>query len=300
MPGGPAAGRRGRAGCRRGPRSPSGPPCERNHRRWDRRSWSSRPTPGARRGPAVPAALSSVTLLRRLGHDSRKNRLYRAFRELGRAVRTLVLLRYLSEPENQRNPFVLHGSRPDPRPDRRPGHRRCDARADRVRRLPPRPRSTPVGHREPSTRSAPCPPRTPYRPNSPLGSAATGPSRSACTGSVTSPWVKTSTGPVPAAAPRSWPLSAPAQTRLCNDPGQRPGAVVGRRDARPCPAGVHLPHSRVRPGVASTPGRVRETSCASYSGHAGPAASGSPRTRCFGSPSPRTCLTQGEGTVPVS
>ncbi|SQE00303.1 hypothetical protein FMEAI12_6470004 [Parafrankia sp. Ea1.12] len=99
MPGGPAAGRRGRAGCRRGPRSPSGPPCERNHRRWDRRSWSSRPTPGARRGPAVPAALSSVTLLRRLGHDSRKNRLYRAFRELGRAVRTLVLLRYLSEPE---------------------------------------------------------------------------------------------------------------------------------------------------------------------------------------------------------
>ncbi|WP_420497801.1 Tn3 family transposase [Parafrankia soli] len=47
----------------------------------------------------MPAALSSVTLLRRLGHDSRKNRLYRAFRELGRAVRTLVLLRYLSEPE---------------------------------------------------------------------------------------------------------------------------------------------------------------------------------------------------------
>ncbi|MEX5713654.1 Tn3 family transposase [Parafrankia sp. FMc6] len=40
-----------------------------------------------------------MTLLRRLGHDSRKNRLYRAFRELGRAVRTLVLLRYLSEPE---------------------------------------------------------------------------------------------------------------------------------------------------------------------------------------------------------
>ena len=44
-------------------------------------------------------ALSSVTLLRRLGNDSRKNRLYRAFREVGRAVRTLVLLRYLSESE---------------------------------------------------------------------------------------------------------------------------------------------------------------------------------------------------------
>lgn len=43
--------------------------------------------------------ISSVVLLRRLGHDSRRNRLYRAFRELGRVVRTVVLLRYLSEPE---------------------------------------------------------------------------------------------------------------------------------------------------------------------------------------------------------
>lgn len=43
--------------------------------------------------------LSSVTLLRRLGNHSRKNRLYRAFRELGRAVRTITLLRFLSEPE---------------------------------------------------------------------------------------------------------------------------------------------------------------------------------------------------------
>ncbi|MEU4704535.1 Tn3 family transposase [Nonomuraea dietziae] len=42
--------------------------------------------------------LSSVTLLRRLGNHSRKNRLYRAFRELGRAIRTITLLRYLSEP----------------------------------------------------------------------------------------------------------------------------------------------------------------------------------------------------------
>lgn len=42
--------------------------------------------------------MSSVTLLRRLGNHSRKNRLYRAFRELGRAVRTITLLRYLSEP----------------------------------------------------------------------------------------------------------------------------------------------------------------------------------------------------------
>jgi len=43
--------------------------------------------------------LSSVTLLRRLGNHSRKNRLYRAFRELGRVVRTIVLMRFLSEPE---------------------------------------------------------------------------------------------------------------------------------------------------------------------------------------------------------
>jgi TnpA family transposase len=43
--------------------------------------------------------LSSETLLRRLGNNSRKNRLYQAFRELGRAVRTTVLLRYLFEPD---------------------------------------------------------------------------------------------------------------------------------------------------------------------------------------------------------
>jgi len=43
--------------------------------------------------------LSSVTLLRRLRHDSKRNRIYRAFRELGRVIRTIVLLRYISEPE---------------------------------------------------------------------------------------------------------------------------------------------------------------------------------------------------------
>ncbi|WP_422674066.1 Tn3 family transposase [Bailinhaonella thermotolerans] len=43
--------------------------------------------------------LSSVTLLRRLGNHPRRNRLYRAFRELGRAVRTITLLRYLSDPD---------------------------------------------------------------------------------------------------------------------------------------------------------------------------------------------------------
>jgi hypothetical protein len=43
--------------------------------------------------------LSSVTLLRRLRSDSRRNRLYRAFRELGRVIATIVLLRMISEPE---------------------------------------------------------------------------------------------------------------------------------------------------------------------------------------------------------
>jgi TnpA family transposase len=43
--------------------------------------------------------ISSVTLLRKLGHESRKNRLYQAFRELGRVVRTVFLLQFLSDPE---------------------------------------------------------------------------------------------------------------------------------------------------------------------------------------------------------
>ena len=42
--------------------------------------------------------LSSVTLLRRLRHDSKRNKIYRAFRELGRVVSTMVLLRYISDP----------------------------------------------------------------------------------------------------------------------------------------------------------------------------------------------------------
>ena len=41
--------------------------------------------------------LSSALLLRKLGNDSRKNRLYRVFREVGRVIRTLFLLRYLSD-----------------------------------------------------------------------------------------------------------------------------------------------------------------------------------------------------------
>ena len=40
-----------------------------------------------------------MTLLRRLGNHSRRNRIYKALRELGRVVRTITLLRFLSEPQ---------------------------------------------------------------------------------------------------------------------------------------------------------------------------------------------------------
>ncbi|MEO3806874.1 Tn3 family transposase [Nonomuraea sp. B1E8] len=42
--------------------------------------------------------LSSTTLMRRLRSNSRKNRIYKAFREVGRSVRTVALLRYLADP----------------------------------------------------------------------------------------------------------------------------------------------------------------------------------------------------------
>ncbi|BAQ63191.1 mobile element protein (plasmid) [Geminocystis sp. NIES-3708] len=41
--------------------------------------------------------ISSVTLLRKLGNYSLKNRLYKAFRELGRVIRTIFLLEYISD-----------------------------------------------------------------------------------------------------------------------------------------------------------------------------------------------------------
>lgn len=41
-------------------------------------------------------------LLRKLRHDSNKNRLYRAFREVGRVIRTIFLLRYVANPDLRR------------------------------------------------------------------------------------------------------------------------------------------------------------------------------------------------------
>jgi TnpA family transposase len=43
--------------------------------------------------------LSSATLMRRLRSNSRKNRVYKVFREVGRGVRTVALLRYLADPQ---------------------------------------------------------------------------------------------------------------------------------------------------------------------------------------------------------
>nr|WP_281419260.1 Tn3 family transposase [Rhizobium mongolense] len=42
-------------------------------------------------------------LLRKLSSHNRKNRLYQAFRELGRVERTLFLLRYISDPQVRRS-----------------------------------------------------------------------------------------------------------------------------------------------------------------------------------------------------
>ncbi|MHB8628819.1 MAG: Tn3 family transposase [Aggregatilineales bacterium] len=42
------------------------------------------------------------TILRKLGYRSRKNHLYQAFQELGKVIRTLFLLRYISDPELRR------------------------------------------------------------------------------------------------------------------------------------------------------------------------------------------------------
>jgi len=43
--------------------------------------------------------LSSATLMRRLRSNSRKNRIYKVFREVGGSVRTVALLRYLADPQ---------------------------------------------------------------------------------------------------------------------------------------------------------------------------------------------------------
>ena len=46
--------------------------------------------------------ISSATLLRRLSTYSRRNNFYKAFREIGRVIRTVALLRFLSDPQLRR------------------------------------------------------------------------------------------------------------------------------------------------------------------------------------------------------
>jgi TnpA family transposase len=46
--------------------------------------------------------ISSATLLRRLSTYSRRNNFYKAFREIGRVIRTVQLLRFLSDPQLRR------------------------------------------------------------------------------------------------------------------------------------------------------------------------------------------------------
>jgi TnpA family transposase len=46
--------------------------------------------------------IRSSTILRKLGTESRKNRLYLAFRALGRVVRTIFWLRFMNEEELRR------------------------------------------------------------------------------------------------------------------------------------------------------------------------------------------------------
>ena len=46
--------------------------------------------------------ISAVTLMRRLSTYSRRNNFYKAFREIGRVIRTVQLLRFLSDPQLRR------------------------------------------------------------------------------------------------------------------------------------------------------------------------------------------------------
>ena len=69
--------------------------------------WDSARCGGRERSMAFRAASLSPRgawdFLRRLGSESTKNKLYFAFREHGRVIRTLFLLKYLNDPELRRN-----------------------------------------------------------------------------------------------------------------------------------------------------------------------------------------------------
>jgi TnpA family transposase len=76
--------------------------------------------------------ISSVTLLRRLSTYSRRNNFYTAFREVGRVIRTIQLLRYLSDPQLRRRTTEAD------QPVRCLRHRRDQRHSGAVRRAPAR------------------------------------------------------------------------------------------------------------------------------------------------------------------
>ena len=67
--------------------------------------------------------ISSVLLLRRLRSGSHKNAHYAAFREVGRVIRTIQLLRYLTDPQMRRR------LRPRPTRSRRSSSTPCSPNA---------------------------------------------------------------------------------------------------------------------------------------------------------------------------
>ena len=54
--------------------------------------------------------ISSATLLRRLSTYSRRSNFYKAFREVGRVIRTFQLLRFLSDPQLRRRTVSIRKS----------------------------------------------------------------------------------------------------------------------------------------------------------------------------------------------
>jgi Tn3 transposase DDE domain len=66
--------------------------------------------------------VSAVTLMRRLSSNSRKNQVYKAFREVGRVMRTVALLRFLAD-SGLRARVTAAPTRPRPTTGSPPGPR---------------------------------------------------------------------------------------------------------------------------------------------------------------------------------
>ncbi|WP_432250995.1 Tn3 family transposase [Streptomyces sanyensis] len=114
--------------------------------------------------------VSSVTLLRRLNNRFRKNQIYQALREVGRAVRTTVLLRYLSDPAlreqsqkatNKAEAYNGFTQAPTPRRPTLPHLRRSRSPTGSTSgRTSPPPSRGPSPPTAPACATCPCPPRS--------------------------------------------------------------------------------------------------------------------------------------------